>query len=100
MSDLLQEVPFAQLTDSPADSPLTELHKYELVNSADTFAKLHSVLAQLGLVQGSRSLYPAEMSQLRLLAYQGGRCSPNALTRSYGIRQQAMYLRYYEGLSE
>ena len=78
---------------------MTELEKYETVNAAATLEELQAVVLKLndenGLIQGRSEKYPVEMMahNVRLVVDEGHRA--NLLTRSYGIRQQALYLREY-----
>lgn len=92
----------AELLPAPTTVELTEVEKFRLINSCHTFAELQAALPQLGTIPGSRfgHEYPPELNAIRLKDYQAGKCGPNALTRTFGLRQQAMYLRYYEGIPE
>ena len=79
---------------------MTELEKYELVNVCEYPKELAEAIIKIGSdtgeIQGRRrSFNHTQMSEF----VEGvilGKIPPNVLTRSYGIRQQALYLKYYK----
>jgi hypothetical protein len=79
---------------------MTELEKYQAVNACETAGELEKAIlsiAEDGQVPGRSSPKNAETQasyvKLVLTGYPA-----NILTRSYGIRQQALYIKYYENL--
>ena len=77
---------------------LTELHKYQMVNAASTLEELANVVERIGDENGvimGRS-FPINAIELAHKVRNYNPYYPNVLTRSYGIRQQAMMLHYYE----
>jgi hypothetical protein len=76
---------------------MNELEKYQAVNNCETLEQLAEVILSFadedGNIQGrSRKFSASEMASACLeydLAYH------NSLTREYGIRQQAMYIIFY-----
>lgn len=102
---------------------MDKLEKYELVNSCETIESLKNAILMIAkddtefyykqlseisensnevdhnlpelLIQGRRSVFDAN----RMVEYVEGvvkeNYAPNLLTREFGIRQQALYLRYY-----
>jgi len=78
---------------------LERLHHYDAVNACETLDELANVIGSIadedGKIQGNTRKFDA-----RIMAHNVK--SPllinnmNLLTRSYGIRQQAIYILYYE----
>jgi hypothetical protein len=74
---------------------------YDKVNQCETFGELAQVIRSLadedGMIQGRVKKFDAEKMAKHCegfkLLYEVG--APNALTREFGIRQQAMYINYY-----
>jgi hypothetical protein len=81
---------------------MTELEKYELVNSAESISELQEAILALadenGKIQGREQRFDAEWmaSKVKEIVEDEVYSYPNNLTRMYGIRQQALYLREYE----
>ena len=78
---------------------MTELEKYEKVNSCETVEELKQAILELGgdigVILGRENCFDAKrMSDKCGLVFQG-KLEPNILTRNYGIRQQMFYLMYY-----
>ena len=82
---------------------MEELEKYELVNKCETSDQLAEVIIQLsdpetGLIPGRTNIFDGhKMAENCHSVIKRGH-SPNLLTREYGIRQQALYIRYYNNL--
>lgn len=79
---------------------MTELEKYQLVNQAETEIELVSAILKLadpetGKIQGRAKEHDAKRMAERLSLFMQDLWGPNAMTREYGIRQQAMYIKYY-----
>lgn len=80
---------------------MTELEKYELVNKADSIEELEAAMDTIwpdGIVVGrTRTFNKDRMKGFIRGVVEGTVVLVNVLTRKYGIRQQALYLReYYE----
>jgi hypothetical protein len=80
---------------------MTELEKYEVVNSCETGPELKAALLTLadpdtGMVKGRIRDFNAERmaGYIHMVINEGA--PANLLTRSYGIRQQAIYIAYCE----
>lgn len=78
---------------------MTDLEKYELVNSCETRQALKDAIMAFAEEDGSirgrtRSFNAARMAE-NVDAVVGGQEIPNVLTREFGIRQQALYLNWY-----
>jgi hypothetical protein len=78
-----------------------ELAKYTDVNSCETSEDLYATILSFadddGMIQGRTRKFVALSMANNLQAYMNDDLvPPNVLTREYGIRQQAMYLKYYE----
>lgn len=75
------------------------LEKYELVNSCETVDELAAAILKMtdsetGRIKGRvREFNGADMAASVQFVVEG-KFPANALTREYGIRQQALYLRY------
>jgi hypothetical protein len=76
---------------------MTDLEKYEAVNSSKTLNKLANVIRSFGVegeIQGRERKFDCEKMADHCESYslQGH----NFLTREFGIRQQAMMLSFYD----
>lgn len=77
---------------------MEELEKWVLVNKAETVEELQEALiaiAENGKIQGRQREWDAEQQAKFVRDIYNGFRPFNNLTRSYGIRQQVMYLMYY-----
>lgn len=78
---------------------MTELEKYEAVNKCKTVEDLGSLILKFadenGMIKGRIKDFNAEKMVEGLKAFINDEAVPNVLTRNYGIRQQAMYIKYY-----
>jgi hypothetical protein len=79
---------------------MTELEKYDLVNQAETEKELADVILKLadpktGKIKGRAKDHDAEKMVEKLSLFMQDLWEPNSMTREYGIRQQAMYIKYY-----
>lgn len=80
---------------------MNEETKWELINTTETYEELASaimIIAEEGVIRSNRQdkSFDAER-QVRnagMVIHDG--FFGNILTRAYGIRQQALYIRYYE----
>jgi RAB protein geranylgeranyltransferase component A len=77
---------------------MTELEKYQAVNKCESFEELANVIESFadedGMIQGRADKHDAE----RMARYcrNFSMFQPYVLTREYGIRQQALYISYYQ----
>lgn len=82
---------------NPVVDPLA---RYELVNSAETAVALQSAILSFadedGYIQGRTHKFSAEWMASKVEMVISGTAPANNLTREWGIRQQALYLRHYK----
>lgn len=78
---------------------MTELEKFQKVNQCETGEQLAAVIKEFadesGLIQGRDKSFDATRMSVRSIEVIEGKQSPSVLTREFGIRQQALYIRYY-----
>ncbi len=77
---------------------MTELEKYELVNQCENQEQLANAIARFsdseGMIRGRERKFDAAKMILGLkYFFTGADMAVNILTRNYGIRQQAIYLK-------
>lgn len=76
-----------------------ELIIFKQVNGAETLQELADVIRSLadeqGLIQGRTRKFEAERMAYACEQFSSGYIAANALTREFGIRQQAMYIDYF-----
>ena len=81
---------------------MEELEKYELVNKCETIEELVQTIILLsddmGMIKGRDREFDARQMAENCYLVCNKNYSPNLLTREYGIRQQALYIRYYNSL--
>jgi hypothetical protein len=82
---------------------MTELEKFQLVNTCNTCKELEDAIILIGqendgMLQGRTHSFNAESMAKCVEPIVNNAMWPNYLTRSYGIRQQALYLKYYLNL--
>jgi hypothetical protein len=79
---------------------MTELEKYQLVNRAENAEQLKQAILSIadenGKIEGRGKSLDAKGQSENVDQFMTGSKFPNYLTRSYGIRQQALYIAYYE----
>lgn len=80
---------------------IQEIDKWGLVNAAETQDQLIAailLIAEDGKIQSNRQdkTFDAERQVRNVILVIEVGLFPNILTRAYGIRQQAIYIRYYE----
>lgn len=80
---------------------MSEEEKWKRVNSAETIEDLKQAIldiAENGIIVGKTRDWDAN-KQVKAAQLIWDRASiPNTLTRSYGIRQQMLYLLYYNAI--
>ena len=76
---------------------MTREEIYDKVNACETLEELTKVILSLcdddGMIQGRRRKFNGEYMAENCLSFSYDLC--NALTREFGIRQQAMYIVFY-----
>ena len=80
---------------------MNNLQKYELVNSCETEKELEQAIRLLtnpetGMIQGRTKQFDGKAMVSMVIPVVVGEENPNYLTREFGIRQQALYLKYYK----
>ena len=80
---------------------LTDIQKYDLVNSCETADDLSKAILAMAdendIIHGRSRTFTASKMAVYPAAVIAGECTPNVLTRMYGIRQQALYIKFCEG---
>jgi len=78
---------------------MTDLEKYERVNSCETVKQLEDAILSFAnennVIKGRQISFNALTMASCVLGVVKGESTPNLLTREFGIRQQALYLRLY-----
>lgn len=78
---------------------MTELQKWELVNQCETPLQLENVISKFadseGMIQGRQRKFDAGKMIIGLNYFMTDEMPANVLTREYGIRQQAIYLKTF-----
>ena len=78
---------------------MEELQKYQRVNQCETPEALYQCILdfadQDGQIQGRTRKFDAQRMADNAKLYFSDQMPPNVLTREYGLRQQAIYIKYY-----
>ena len=78
---------------------MTELETWQLVNQAETTQALAFIIDMLadpeGMIQGRERKFDAAKMIIGLNYFMTDEMPANVLTREFGIRQQAIYLRTF-----
>lgn len=78
---------------------MTDLEKFQLVNSCETENELKKAILKLadenGMIQGRKRSFSAYEMADSVQYVINDNYPANALTREFGIRQQALYIAYY-----
>ena len=78
---------------------MTELETWQLVNQAETTQDLAFIINKLadpeGMIQGRERKFEAAKMIIGLNYFMKDEMPANVLTREFGIRQQAIYLRTF-----
>lgn len=78
---------------------MTELEKWQLVNQCETQSQLEDVINKLadseGMIHGRERNFDASKMIFGLKLFFEDGFAVNVLTRNYGIRQQAIYLKTF-----
>lgn len=78
---------------------MTDLEKFELVNSCESIKELQDAILKIGesgWIEGRKRIFDAENMANWVPAIVKENGYPNYLTRKWGIRQQALYLKEYK----
>ena len=78
---------------------MTQLQKWQAVNQCETQAQLSDLIAKFsdkeGMIQGRERKFDASKMIIGLSYFMIDEMPANVLTREYGIRQQAIYLKTF-----
>lgn len=78
---------------------LTDLEKYDRVNSAESIEELEEAIKLIdngtGWIQGRSNTFTTEHQVAAVGPVVRGSIDAANLTRMFGIRQQALYLKHY-----
>lgn len=78
---------------------MTELQKWQAVNQCETQAQLADLISKFadkeGMIQGRERKFDANKMIIGLSFFMEDEMPVNVLTREYGIRQQAIYLKIF-----
>jgi hypothetical protein len=78
---------------------MTELETWQLVNQAETQEQLAVIINKLadveGMIQGRVKKHNASQMIIGLNLFMKDQIASNILTREFGIRQQAIYLKHF-----
>jgi hypothetical protein len=78
---------------------MTELQKWQAVNQCETQTELADLISKFadseGMVQGRERKFEASKMIIGLSFFMTDEMPANVLTREFGIRQQAIYLRTF-----
>jgi len=80
---------------------MTELEKFQKINiceNADELAQAIIDISENGIVKGRIKGFDAKKMASRVKEVIAEDMIPNVLTREFGIRQQAIYIAYYESM--
>ena len=80
---------------------MTEEEKFLEVNECETPEELENAIIKIadddGIIRGRRYEFDSKQMSKMVIPVIEGVVPPNFLTRNYGIRQQALYLKFYLG---
>ena len=78
-------------------TPEQELNFYKKVNQTKDLEQLSEVMREIadenGMIQGREKCFSVEKMIIGLNMFMKDEMPPNVLTREFGIRQQAIYLK-------
>lgn len=80
---------------------MTEAEKYHLINGCETVKELEDAIGKIaddGFIHGRTKVMNASSMQEKVQGVVNGSLPARVLTRVYGIRQQALYIKYYQDL--
>ena len=84
---------------------MTDLEKYEKVNSCETVEELEQAIIEIGkelnnTILGRKYCFDSKRMASRCKDVFDGKLNPEVLTRNYGIRQQMFYLIHYKEIDQ
>jgi hypothetical protein len=78
---------------------MTELERFQKVNQCETEEQLAAVILEFadesGMIQGRNTRFVAKVMSERVEGVVSLGFPANSLTREFGIRQQALYIKHY-----
>jgi len=78
---------------------MTREQIYDFINSCESTLGLKNIILELadedGMIQGRSRKFNAKKMVVGLDMYMKDEAPPNVITREFGLRQQAMYIKYY-----
>jgi hypothetical protein len=78
---------------------MTELQKWQAVNQCETQTELADLISKFadseGMIQGRERKFEASKMIIGLSFFMTDEMPANVLTREFGIRQQAIYLKTF-----
>jgi hypothetical protein len=78
---------------------MTELEKWQAVNKCETQTELANLISKFadeeGMIQGRTRKFDADKMITGLHYFMNNQTIANVLTREFGIRQQAIYLKTF-----
>lgn len=77
---------------------MTNEEKYNLINSCETTTELEEAIIAISdnnIIKGRQREFKADYMASFVRCIVNDSCDPRYLTRSFGIRQQALYLKHY-----
>lgn len=98
--DVIAEiVRLKELLKKEATPQEKQLQKWERVNQCETVKELEVCILDFadvnGMIQGRTRPFDAESMVRGLRLYMKDASAPNVITREFGLRQQAMYIKHY-----
>lgn len=75
------------------------LERYQRVNKCETLEEIQQCILDFadkdGKIQGRSKTFNANSMSINAEGFYNGYLSPNVITREWGLRQQLMYIKYY-----
>ena len=94
-----EQKPKRKYTKRNTVKTMTELEKWQQVNQCESSLGLALIINLLadkeGMIQGRERKFDAAKMATGLSYYMSSEAPANVLTREYGIRQQAIYLKTF-----
>jgi len=94
-----EQQPKRKYTKRNTVKPMTELETWQMVNQAETAQSLAFIINKLadheGMIQGRERKFDAAKMIIGLNLFMKDEMPANVLTREFGIRQQAIYLKAF-----
>ena len=78
---------------------MTEIQRWEFINQAETSKALaiaiRDIMDEDGMIQGRTRKFDGEKMIIGLDMFMKDEAPANVITREYGLRQQAIYLKHF-----